>query len=110
MLTEGLVYSQVPRNVHNKIAVEKDSQYYKSKCGALKQKLLQFERENERLIEENCYLLDKNYQYSDTITVLFIHLATVENECVRKVCQPGAEEVRERLPVADSAHQGKGLS
>lgn len=36
------------------------SDYYKEKCNALKKKLQQFESENQKLIEENGYLLEKN--------------------------------------------------
>ena len=66
MLTEGLAYTLVP----NTNKSDRGEDYYKNKCAELKERLKQFESENERLIEENCYLLDKNYQYTDTITVL----------------------------------------
>lgn len=70
MLTEGLVYSQMHKTAHLPAKAQKDTDYYRQKCKTMKARLRQFEDENERLIEENCYLLDKNYQYSDTISVM----------------------------------------
>ena len=69
MFEKGLAYTQMHNTQHADTKKNISSDYYKEKCNALKKKLKQYESENEKLIEENGYLLEKNNSYCDTISV-----------------------------------------